>query len=268
MDSSIDLRHKNVLITGASQGIGAGIALTMATCGANLLINHFHDEQNALALAERIRSAHPVKVLVFNADISCQQQVQDLFLFADKELGPVHVLVNNAGCESIGHALDLKLDEWDKIFNVNLRGAFICAQEAARRMTNEKNGVIINISSIHDKVPRKGLIHYCTSKAAMKMMTKCLALELAEFNIRVIAVSPGAIETDMNREEISRFGRAQFNEWIPLGKLGQTNDISWTCAFLASDKASYLTATTIYIDGGYKENTIHYDPRVIKNKDE
>lgn len=265
MDNYIDLKNKNVLITGASQGIGAGIAHAMAACGADLLINYLHDQGHALALAELIRHMYGVKVLTYQADISSQQQVKDLFLYADKALGPLHILVNNAGCETTAYAADLPLEEWDQVFNVNLRGAFICSQEAARRMIPERRGVILNISSIHDKVPRKGLIHYCASKAALNMMTKCLALELAEFNIRVLAVAPGAIETDMNREEINLFGREQFNEWIPMGKLGQADDISWTCAFLVSDKASYLTATTVYIDGGYKENTIRYDPRKKKN---
>lgn len=93
------------------------------------------------------------------------------------------------------------------------------------------------------------------------MMTKCLALELADYNIRVLAVSPGAIETEMNREEINEFGREKFNGWIPAGKIGSVDDVAWTCAFLASDKAAYMTATEIYIDGGYKESTVQYDPR-------
>jgi NAD(P)-dependent dehydrogenase (short-subunit alcohol dehydrogenase family) len=98
----------------------------------------------------------------------------------------------------------------------------------------------------------------------MNMMTKCLALELAAHNIRVVAVSPGAIETEMNREEIDKFGREKFNNWIPLGRVGNVEDVAWTCAFLASDKAAYYTGTEIYIDGGYKESTIPYDPRTPK----
>lgn len=264
MDNNINLTNKNVLITGGSRGIGAGIARAMAACGANLLINHFEDEQNAKALAEEIRKAYHVDVLIYEADISSHEEVIQMFSFADTSLGAINVLVNNAGCETIEHAVDLKLEDWDRIFNVNLRGAFVCAQEAGKRMIAINAGVIINISSIHDKVPRKGLIHYCASKAAMNMMTKCLALELAEYNIRVMAVSPGAIETEMNREEINTFGREKFNNWIPLGKIGIIDDVSWACAFLASDKAAYMTATTLYIDGGYKESTIPYDPRIKK----
>jgi NAD(P)-dependent dehydrogenase (short-subunit alcohol dehydrogenase family) len=98
----------------------------------------------------------------------------------------------------------------------------------------------------------------------MNMMTKCLALELAEFHIRVVCISPGAIETDMNREEINKLGREKFRNWIPVGEIGNVEDVAWACAFMASDKASYVTATEFYIDGGYKENTIPYDPRQKK----
>lgn len=124
--------------------------------------------------------------------------------------------------------------------------------------------MILNITSMHDKVPRKGLAHYCTAKAGLNMLTKCLALELAEHQIRVVAVAPGAIETDMNRGEIERFGREKFNNWIPLKRLGNTDDITWTCAFLVSDKAAYTTGTTLYVDGGYLESTVPYDPRPRK----
>jgi glucose 1-dehydrogenase/3-dehydrosphinganine reductase len=125
-------------------------------------------------------------------------------------------------------------------------------------MIPRKGGVILNLSSILDTVPPNGLIHYCCSKAAENMMTKCLALELAEHHIRVVTVAPGAIETEMNFEEIERFGRGKFDQWIPLGRVGTVEDIAWTCAFLASDKAAYYTATEIYIDGGYRESTIPF----------
>jgi glucose 1-dehydrogenase len=261
MDNSIDLKGRNVLVTGGSQGIGAAICRTMAACGANILVNYLDDAAKAEALVSELRQQYGVRAMDYQGDVGVPGQMAELFRFFDSQLGPIDVLVNNAGCESIGHAVTLPLDEWDRIFNVNLRGAFICAQEAGRRMKERKRGVIINISSMHDKVPRKGLIHYCSAKAGLNMLTRCLALELAEDNIRVLAVAPGAIETEMNREEIERFGREQFSEWIPLGRLGNVEDVAWTCAFLASDKAGYMTGTEIYIDGAYKENTVRYDPR-------
>ncbi len=265
MDSSIDLKNKNVLITGGSRGIGAGIAHVMAVCGANVIINYMSHKESAEKLACLLEKEYKVKAAAFGADISKQEEVENMFSFVDKSFGSIDILINNAGCESVNHAIFLELDEWDRIFNINLKGAFHCCQHAGRRMVEKKSGVIINISSIHDKVPRKGLIHYCSSKAALNMMTKCLALELAEYNIRVLTVSPGAIETEMNRDEINKFGREKFNNWIPLGKIGNVEDVAWTCAFIASEKAAYMTATEFYIDGGYKESTIPYDPRK-KNK--
>ncbi|MDO6432208.1 glucose 1-dehydrogenase [Flavitalea sp. BT771] len=264
MNNNIELKDKVVLVTGSSRGIGAAIVRAMAACGAQVLINHHRDEDNAMALAAAVRRDHGVKAVVHEADISRPPEVVEMFRAADMQLGGIDVLVNNAGCETVDHAVDLDLAEWDMVFDVNLRGAFVCAQEAGKRMIARSQGVIINISSIHDKVPRKGLIHYCSAKAGLNMMTKCLALELAPHHIRVVSVSPGAIETEMNRGEIEAFGRGKFNEWIPAGRIGTVDDVAWTCAFLASDKASYITATEIYIDGGYKESTIPYDPRKKK----
>lgn len=266
MKNAISLKNKNVLITGGSRGIGAGICRVMASCGANVIINYHQHKESADLLTKELQKNYGVKTFSFKADVSNQKEVIRMFAFIDKSVGSIDVLVNNAGCETIEHAMDLKLEEWDLIFNVNLKGAFICSQEAGKRMIVQNNGVIINISSIHDKVPRKGLVHYCSAKAGMNMMTKCLALELAAYNVRVVAVSPGAIETEMNRNEIDKFGREKFNNWIPLGRVGVVEDVAWTCAFLASDKAAYCTGTEIYIDGGYKESTIPYDPRPPKNK--
>ena len=265
MENIITLKNKNVLVTGGSRGIGAGICAAMASCGANVIINYHQHKENAEQLAEKLQQDYNVKAFSFQADIANEVEIIDMFKFIDTSVDSIDVLVNNAGCETVEHAVDLPLNEWDRVFNVNLRGAFICSQEAGKRMIKQKQGVIINISSIHDKVARKGLIHYCSAKAGMNMMTKCLALELAAHSIRVVAVSPGAIETEMNRKEIDKFGREKFNNWIPLGRVGNVEDVAWTCAFLASDKAAYYTGTEIYIDGGYKESTIPYDPRIPKN---
>ncbi|KAA9036133.1 glucose 1-dehydrogenase [Ginsengibacter hankyongi] len=261
MNNSIELKNKVVLVTGGSQGIGSAICTSMAACGANVVINYHTHKESAENLAISLHNLYGVRALSFGADISNPEEVAKMFSFIDENFSQLDVLVNNAGCETVAHAIHLDLAVWDKIFDVNLKGAFHCAQLAGRRMVEKKTGVIINISSIHDKVPRKGLVHYCSSKAALNMMTKCLALELAEHNIRVVAVCPGAIETEMNREEINEFGRDKFNNWIPLGKVGVVDDVAWTCAFLASERASYITATELYIDGGYKESTIPYDPR-------
>jgi len=264
MNNAIDLSNRNVLVTGGGKGIGAGICRSMAQCGANVLVNHPDDPGQADALVASLRKEYGVSAFSFQADIADPAGVGAMFEYMDRTVGAIDILVNNAGTESVDHAVELDLAEWDRVFNINLRGSFICAQHAARRMIGKKKGVIINISSIHDRVARKGLIHYCCSKAGLNMMTKCLALELGEYNIRVLAVAPGAIETDMNRQEINDFGREKFNHWIPLGKVGQVEEVAWACAFLASDKASYMTGTEIYIDGAYKESTVPYDSRTKK----
>jgi glucose 1-dehydrogenase/3-dehydrosphinganine reductase len=122
-------------------------------------------------------------------------------------------------------------------------------------------GVVLNIASIHDTVPALGTAHYCASKAGLSMLTKSLAIEWAEYKIRVVGIAPGAIETEINRAEIAAFGRSNFEAWIPLGRLGNVKDIAAAAAFLVSDDASYISGVTLCVDGAYSQNTIRYDPR-------
>lgn len=264
--STINLKDKKALVTGGSQGIGAQICRELASHGADIFINYYTDKQKAEELASEIRVAYKVNVCVGGANVSKKPEVETMFQLMDKELKGIDVLINNAGSESNNHILDLDEDEWDRVNDINLKGAFLCAQQAGIRMEKSGGGVIINISSIHDTVPRKGLAHYCAAKAGLKMLTKCLALELAESNIRVISVAPGAIETEMNRKEIANFGVEKFNGWIPQGRIGQVKDVAPTIAFLCSDMASYITGVDLYIDGGYMQSTIPYDPRPNRKK--
>ena len=264
--SAINLKGKRALITGGSQGIGAQICRELASHGADIMINYYTNKAKAEELASEIKSAYNVHVCVAGADVSKQPEVEAMFQLMDKEFNGIDFLINNAGTESNNHILELDENEWDRINNINLKGPFLCAQQAGRRMEKSGGGVIINISSIHDTVPRKGLAHYCTAKAGLKMLTKCLALELAESNIRVISVAPGAIETEMNRIEIANFGVEKFEGWIPQGRIGNVTDVSPTIAFLCSDMASYMTGIDIYIDGGYMQSTIPYDPRPPRKK--
>ncbi|SMG41130.1 SDR family NAD(P)-dependent oxidoreductase [Arenibacter troitsensis] len=257
----IDLKGKKVLVTGGSNGIGAEICKQFASCGADVFINYYKNKENAEILANEIREAHGVKVSCYGADVSNGVEVEKLFQQMDVDMGSIDVLVNNAGCETVEHVLDMEESEWDRVLNVNLKGPFLCSQQAARRMENKGGGVIINISSIHDTVPRKGLIHYCSAKAGLKMFSKCLSLELADKGIRVVSVAPGAIETNMNREEIKKFGKDKFEQWIPQGRLGEVSDVANTVVFMASDLANYINGADIYIDGAYMNHTIQYDPR-------
>ncbi|MBI6121241.1 glucose 1-dehydrogenase [Salegentibacter maritimus] len=257
----IDLVGKKVLVTGGSQGIGSGICRVLASCGADVFINYFKNKDKAETLAKEIRNEYKVDAVAGKADVSKAKQVEAMFLQMDKSFGSLDILVNNAGTESIAHFLDIEEEEWDRVLNTNLKGSFLCAQEAGKRMAQKKYGTIINISSIHDTVPRKGLVHYCAAKAGLKMLSKCLSLELADSNIRVVTISPGAIETEMNRKEIAEFGEDKFTEWIPQGRIGNIPDVAHAVAFLVSDLANYINGTELYIDGSYMNHTIKYDPR-------
>ena len=262
----IDLQGKKVLVTGGSRGIGAEICRKLGACGADVFINYYSNKQSAEELAHEIGNSFGVKTGIAEADVSDSKQVKEMFLQMDSEIGGIDILVNNAGCETVNHVLDMEEAEWDNVINVNLKGPFLCSKEAAKRMENREGGVIINISSIHDTVPRKGLIHYCSAKAALKMFSKCLSLELADKIIRVVSIAPGAIETDMNREEIAKFGKDKFEKWIPQGRIGNVGDVAHTVAFMASDLGAYINGADIYIDGAYMNHTIQYDPRPPRKK--
>lgn len=257
----IELKGKRALVTGGSQGIGAEIAKQLAECGADVMVNYFNNGALAKELVDTIKTEYGVNAFSFGADVGNEEQVKKMFNYLDEKMKGIDVLVNNAGYETVNHVLEMTGDEWTKVMDTNLKGPFLCSREAGLRMENRGGGVIINISSIHDMVPRKGLIHYCSAKAGVKMLSKCLSLELSDKNIRVVSVAPGAIETNMNRNEIAEFGKEKFEKWIPQGRLGNVSDVANTVAFLASDLADYINGADIYIDGSYVNNTIQYDPR-------
>lgn len=257
----IDLKGKKALVTGGSQGIGAEICKQLAACGADVFINYNRSKDKAALLAKEIQEKYGVNTAFGKANVASSKDVAALFIQMDQEIGTIDILVNNAGCESVVHVLDMEESAWDTVLDVNLKGPFLCSQQAASRMENNGGGVIINISSIHDAVPRKGLIHYCSAKAGLKMFSKCLSLELADKAIRVVSIAPGAIETNMNKEEIANFGKEKFEQWIPQGRIGNVTDVANTVAFMASDLADYINGSDIYIDGAYMNHTIQYDPR-------
>ncbi len=259
--TKIDLTGKKALVTGGSKGIGSAICRELAACGADVFINYYSHKEDAERLAQEIERTYHVKAYAGGADVSKSDQVKQMFALMDENLGGIDILVNNAGTESVVHVLHMEEEEWDRVVNTNLKGPWLCSREAGKRMEKAGGGVIINISSIHDTVPRKGLIHYCSAKAGLKMFGKCLSLELAESNIRVVSVAPGAIETEMNREEINKFGRDKFNNWIPSRRVGDASEVAQSVAFLASDLAGYINGADLYIDGSYMNNTIQYDPR-------
>ena len=258
------LTGKRALVTGGSRGIGAAICRVLAREGASVAINYLHHADEAMILAQSLAP----RAIIVQGDVSTESDVVRMVGSVAKQFGGLDILVNNAGCESTVAALDLPLAEWDRVLNTNLRGAFLCAREAARVMSSQHSGgVIINNSSIHEAVPRLGLTHYAVSKAGLLMLTRSLGLEWAEHRIRVVGVAPGAIETEMNRAEINAFGRHKFEAWIPAGRLGHVDDVAEAVAFLASDRAAYISGTTLTIDGAYTQNFVRYDPRTGNHHD-
>ena len=257
------LAEKRALVTGADRGIGAAVVNMFIAEGARVCVNTFGPP----AEAENVLRQHPAdgaSSFVFQADVRNETEVENLVASAQARLGGLDIVVNNAGVESIHSALDLPVAEWDRVLDTDLRGAFLMARNSAAVMRhNQHGGVIVNISSIHATVPRLGATHYCVAKAGMDMLTRSLALEWAEFGIRVVGVAPGAIETEMNREVLDRIGRDNFARWIPLGRVGHVADITEALVFLCSDQAKYISGETLRVDGAYSLNTIHYDPRAL-----
>lgn len=255
-----DFAGKRVLVTGGSRGIGRAIVEEFAKGGADVVV-HFHRARDeAEAVAEKVRARHGVRAEVHGADIGVPAQVDDLFDQIARG-GGLDILVNNAGYEDVHDAAEMPLAAWDRVMAINLRGAFHCAQRAVRLMGPE-GGVVVNNSSIHDAVPRKGLAHYCCAKAGLLMMTKSLALEWAERGVRVVAVSPGAIRTEMNDHVVRDEANYPFRKWVPSGRVGEVEEVAKAVAYLASGHAAYITGTTLVIDGAYSLSTIPYDSRL------
>ena len=254
------LRGRTALVTGSSRGIGRGIAETLARDGCAVAL-HDREVTSALtALADEIGRRHGVRCVAIGGNLAVAGQAETMFQQLDTTFPACDILVNNAGYESNFAAEQMPEAEWRGVLEVNLTAPFLLGQQAARRMKG-RGGVIVNVSSIHDDVPRKGLANYAAAKAGLRMLGRTLALEWAEYGIRVVTVSPGAIETDMNREAIEALGRERFNDWIPAGRVGKVADVAEVVAFLCSDKASYVTGTELVIDGGYVRNLVRYDDR-------
>lgn len=255
------LKGRVALVTGGERGIGAAICSRLAQAGCDIVLHGRTHHADLDALAAELASRYGVTCTPVFADFLDPAQIASMFGQLDQAAARLDILVNNAGFETAFAAEDMPLEEWQAVMQVNLNAPFQCSQEAARRMKPNHSGVIINISSIHDTIARKGLCHYSAAKAGLRMLGRCTAIEWAEYGIRVVNVSPGAIETDMNRAAIEQFGRSKFEEWIPAGRLGMTADVAGMVAFLCSDACGYVTGTDIYVDGGYMHNLVRYDDR-------
>jgi glucose 1-dehydrogenase len=247
------LTGKNVLITGASSGIGAATAVRFAQDGANVAINYYQDEDQAEAVRTKASQAgHGGKHLIVKADVSKEDEVKQMFATTISELGSLDVLVNNSGIQAACPSEQLEMKEFDRILAVNLRGAFMCVREALKHFLSRGGaGVILINSSVHEIIPKPTYVSYSISKGGIENLTKTLALEYASRGIRVNAVGPGAIVTPINEAWINdRKKRAEVESHIPMGRAGTPEEIASVFAFLASDDASYITGQTIFACGG------------------
>jgi len=249
------LRDKVVLITGVSSGIGRAIAVELGRRGASVVVNYIGKPDRAQEVVREIESEHGIALSV-EADVSSSDQVSRLMSQAISRFGCIDVLVNNAGVEKESPFLEKPESEWDLVIGVNLRGPFLCAQAAARDMAKRKKGTIINISSVHEDLPFPGYAAYCAAKGGLRMLCRDLALELAPYGINVINVAPGAINTPINESTLSDpEKKLALEREIPLGRIGEPEEVAKLVCYLASDDAAYITGATIVIDGGLMHHT-------------
>src|SRR4051812_15803459 len=252
------LRGKNVLVTGGTSGIGQAIAIRFAEYGANVAINYLRLPEEATETQERVHACLArvrqagVRDVLVRGDVSEEDDVLAMLENTVDRLGGLDVLVNNAGIQLSHPSHELPASEFDRVLAVNLRGAFLCAREAIKRFLGTGTpGVIINISSVHQLIPKPNYLAYATSKGGMESLTQTLALEYAGRGIRVNAIAPGATVTPINRAWIDDpVRRAMVESHIPMGRAGTADEMAGVTCFLASKEAAYITGQTIFVDGG------------------
>jgi len=249
------LQGKNVLITGASSGIGQAIAVRFAAEGANIAIAYRSGPERAeatRAMAKAARSNGAGRELIVQADVSDEEQVRQMFATTIEAFGRLDVLVNNAGIQKPCPSHEIESADFDRVIAVNLRGPFLCSREAIRHfLSRPGGGVILNNSSVHEIIPKPKYLSYSISKGGMENLTKSLALEYAGQGIRVNAVGPGAVATPINKAWIDDpKARGEVESHIPMGRAADVGEIAAVFAFLASDEASYVTGQTFFTCGG------------------
>jgi glucose 1-dehydrogenase len=252
------LKGKNVLVTGGSSGIGQAIAVRFAEYGANVAINYLRQPDEAQDTESQVQACvakvqqEGVQDVLVRGDVSKEDDVVEMVRSAINGLGGLDVLVNNAGIQISRPSHELSSEDFDKVLAVNLRGSFLCAREAIRHfMAEEKPGSVINVSSVHQIIPKPDYLGYSTSKGGMQNLTRTLALEFAGRGIRVNGVGPGATVTPINRAWIDDpEKRKAVEEHIPMRRAGDADEMAGVTAFLASDDAGYITGQTIFVDGG------------------
>ena len=242
------LKGKVAVITGASKGIGKAIALKLASLGANIVMNYRSSEEQAIEVEKEILEKG-VNVIRVKGDISNLEDVENLITKAKTEFGKIDIMVNNAGITKDTLILRMKEEDFNSVIDVNLKGVFNCLKSITPIMVKQREGKIINLSSVVGITGNAGQVNYAASKAGVIGMTKSLAKEVGSRGITVNAVAPGFIETDMTKVLGDKFKEEAKNN-IPLKRLGKPEDVADVVAFLASDMANYVTGQVIHVDGG------------------
>lgn len=250
MDKKRSLEGKVAIVTGGNSGIGASIVLELANQGANIVIDYVA-HPNATESLEKQVLALGNQVIGVDADVSQIAELQKLVDATVSKFGRLDILVNNAGVETRTSVLNTTEEQYDKVMNINLKSAFFGIQVAAKQMIKQGGGRIINITSVHEDWPMPNNTAYCLSKGGMRMLTRTAALELAKHNILIAGVGPGAVATPINVSTMKDPAlMAKLDSAIPLGRMAKPEEIAKVVAFLCSEGASYVTATTVFVDGG------------------
>lgn len=255
---TLDLSGQAAIVTGASSGIGAAVAIALGQAGAKVVVNYNSDEAGGEATADAIRKAGS-EALVVGADVSVEEKVDELFAAAKSAFGTVQIVVANAGLQKDGPADTLSLADWRKVIDVNLTGQFLCCRAALREFLargpqpeiSRSTGKIICMSSVHEKIMWGGHVNYAASKGGVMLMMQTLAQEYADRKIRINSIAPGAIRTPINHDAwATKEAEAQLLKLIPYGRIGEPEDIASAAVWLASDLSDYVTGATLFVDGG------------------
>jgi glucose 1-dehydrogenase len=250
------LKGKVAIVTGGNSGIGKAVVLGLAEQGANVVIDYVSDEQATTDLEEKVRALGD-QVIGVKADVS---KIDDLRMLIDRAVdafGRLDVMVNNAGIETRTSVLDTTEEQYEKVLDINLKSAFFGTQLAAKQMIKQGGGGrIINMTSVHEDWPMPGNTPYCLSKGGMRMLTRTAGVELAPHDVLVVGVGPGAVDTPINKAtEDDPVALKKLDAAIPIGRLAKPEEIASVVAFLAGAGSSYLTATTIFADGGIMQSS-------------
>src|SRR5277367_2501300 len=252
----MNLKGKVAIVTGGNSGIGMAVVLELAKQGANIVIDFVVNPAATEALEKQVVALGDQAVGV-QADVSKVSDLRKLVDAAVDAFGRVDIMVNNAGVETRSSVLDTTEEQYDKVLDINLKSAFFGTQLAAKQMISQGGGGrIINMTSVHEDWPMPGNTAYCLSKGGMRMLTRTAGVELAPHNICVVGVGPGAVNTPINAQTINDpAALAKLNSAIPIGRMAEPDEIASVVAFLAGDGASYITATTIFADGGIMQSS-------------